>query len=115
MGVDVVFLPVECDYEDVCYGHTLLPLERRYDLQAEILKLELKQFNRKISCYLGRNSQGESSYGDIDKDCYGEALMYLTAGELLLVDAATIEHRNKAVWAYLRELPPQTKIVIYWS
>jgi len=115
MGIDVTFLPIEHESESLVYSHTLLPLERRYDLQDEIRRLEPREFGRKISSYIGRNKDGETCYGDTDNDCYGEVLTYLTAGELLLVDKATIEYRNKAVWAYLAELPSDTKIIIYWS
>lgn len=115
MGVDVTFLPIEHESENLCYSHTLLPLERRYDLQDEIRKLGPRELGRKISSYVGRNKDGEICYGDTDSDCYGEALTYLTAGELLLVDKATVEYQNKAVWAYLKELPSDAKIIIYWS
>lgn len=115
MGIDVTFLPIEHESKDLCYSHTLLPLERRYDLQDEIRRLEPRILGRKISSYVGRDKEGEVCYGDTDSDCYGDALTYLTSGELLLVDSATVEYKNKAIWAYLRELPADTKIVIYWN
>jgi hypothetical protein len=115
MGIDLTFLPLEHESERLAYSHTLLPLERRYDLQDEVRALNPKSLGRVMSSYLSRNKDGEICYGDTNEDCYGEALTYLTVAELLQVNPTTIQYKNKAIWAYLKELPLETKIVLYWS
>lgn len=114
MGVDVTFLPLDCDRVNLTYSHTLLPLDRRYDVQEEIRKLDPRLLGKEMTSYLANKNDG-ICYGDFKEDCYGEVLTYLTAGELLLINKKIIEHKNKAIWAYLAELPSDTKVVLYWS
>jgi hypothetical protein len=48
-------------------------------------------------------------------DPYGSPLTYLTAGELLAVALPTnASPWNKGVWAFLKELPPDTRILLWW-
>ena len=114
MGVDVTFLPIEHESEDLCYSHTLLPLWRRRELWPLLDDLLPKNLDRAISCYVGRDDDGELCYGELLEDCYGRPLTYLTVAQLLTVDRSLVNDGNKAIWAYLGELPPETKIVIYW-
>lgn len=115
MGIDAIFLPIECDTDVITYSHSILRLERNRALWDEINKLEPRKLGKTLNCYLARREDGETQYGEVNEDNYGEALTYLYTQELALIDDEFIEGVNKAVWGYLKELPPSTKIVIFWS
>lgn len=53
-------------------------------------------------------------------DPYGEALTFITAGEAQAIEAALTTHRiettarNRAALAYMKELAPDTRIILWW-
>lgn len=115
MGVDLTLLPVLGNGH--WFSHQVIQLERRRDLWDQIAELRQQDVPEKLSCYLARTAEGETCYGDIDQDCYGDALKWTTPAELLkLKDYHEVQDnwQNKAVWAWLAEVPPDWPIVLYW-
>lgn len=54
---------------------------------------------------------------DSTKSPYGDRLTYVTAGELCKVklDTRFPTHQfNKAIFAMIRELPPESWVILYW-
>ena len=115
MGIDLRLLPIECESHSLCYSHTLLDCVRNYELHEVIKKLEVVPIMRKITCFLATNNDGEPSYGDITQDAYGKDLTYVTSDLLSSINDEHVNGRNVAVWAYLKSLQPNTKVVLYWS
>lgn len=56
---------------------------------------------------------GDEGLKDYTTDPYGTPLTYLTAAELLSV-APPENERGPSVWAYLKALPPDTPVVLWW-
>lgn len=59
-----------------------------------------------------------NEYGKTIKDPYGSDVKYITVRDLLPFrdcDGVMDNHQNRAVWAYLNELPKDTKIALFWS
>ena len=115
MGVDLTLLPLFSPR--TWFSHDLIRLERRRDLWPQIVELRQHEIPEKLGCYLAHDAQGETCYGDIDQDCYGDTLKWTTPSELLkLKDHHEVKDnwQNQAVWAYLAHMPPDWPIVLYW-
>jgi hypothetical protein len=138
MGLDLRLLPCEHWQEDNGrlwgYSHTILELggvDRDEYLSFEkMVKPHLAKLptGHNISSFVGAlvsegHSKGEHLYGTIrDKNAYGTAYEVITAQHLLpwLEDHFRYDgHRGYgpyqvAVVAFIRALPPDTKIVLDW-
>jgi hypothetical protein len=140
MGLDLALLPFESDSPSIVFSHSILNCWRRRELFDVIGKLpsvpinpEMEGKTRKdveaedkakkrplstrFTSYLATLPNGESGYGETTHDPYGSPLRYTLAGDLVKVgkhDGVTDNARNRAVWAYLAELPPDTKVALYW-
>lgn len=109
MGVDVRLLPLIG--RDFWAAHEILDLERCSHLWPQIRALPSEPIPQPFSFY-----QNEG-YGPRSEDGYGNPLRYVTAGALVtLADrpSVTDNWKNRAVWAYLAEMPPDWPIIIYW-
>lgn len=132
MGTDLILLPFDGDIDELAFSHTILPLERRIELFKEIDKLaQIKgvPVPKDFNSYLSREPiEIQSSpvdietthYGRTMNDSYDATLLYVKVSELM--SPSIIYHqgvkdnwKNRAVWGFLRELPPNTKIALYWS
>lgn len=116
MGVDLCLIPVDSDLGDWSMGHSLLEVERRSELWNVVEALAKHDLPTKFQCFKARNADGDPCYGTLTDDCYGNLVKCATAGDLAAIQhQSTTDHpRNRAIWAFLRELPPETKIALYW-
>lgn len=115
MGVDLRLLPFDCDQGEFAYSHTLMEVGRNYDLHDKIRRLRSMPVPKGFTSFCARGKDGEPTYGVTLKTPYGEPLEYVLAGELSTIKLPVdTRHGPRAVWAYLNELPPQTKIALYW-
>ena len=134
MSIDLKLLPLNCDNPRNSYSHTVLPLQTNSrDLFEEIerlLDVKNNAFNFitdeqmsglvdfKFSCYLAHEEEGETCYGDLEKDAYGGTLRWVRASVLqgLTHHAGVQRHDlNKQAWGYINQCPPSMKVILYWS
>ena len=116
MSVDLRLLPFDCDRGDWAYSPTILELGGSYDLHDKIKKLRSMPVPKDFNSFCGRDEGYDGyCYGKTSETSYGEPLEWVLAGELCAIklpkDAPYIE---RAIWAYLKHLPPQTKVALYW-
>jgi hypothetical protein len=138
MGLDLRLLPCERWNEESGrvwgFSHTILDLGRvdqeSYDAFEEMVKPHLAPMpaDHDVSSFVGARvpdgrHEGEHTYGTIrDKDAYGQPYQVVAAEHLL---PWIVEHfqydgcrgggpYQTAIVAYLRALPPTTKIVLDW-
>jgi hypothetical protein len=115
MGVDLTLMPLlEKDY---WVSHALIRLERRRALWPKIEALGARPVPEPLTCFQGVGPDGDPAYGEITQDPYGQPLTWLPAGELAtLHDDETVQDNwlNQAAWAYLRQMPPDWPVVLYW-
>lgn len=115
MGVDLRLLPFDCDQGDFAFSHTILEVGRDYDLHDKIRKLKSMPVPPKFTSFCGDLENGETGYGVTNETPYGEALEFVLAGHLCAIPLPPDAfYRARAVWAYLKELPPHTKVALYW-
>jgi hypothetical protein len=115
MGVDLTLLPLMSP--DFWCSHDVIEVERRRELWPEIEKLEQHHAPGPLRCFLARDKDGETCYGNVKKTPYGDRLMWTTPRRLLTLkdhEAVQDNWRNRAVWSYLASMPPEWPVVLYW-
>lgn len=120
MGVDLCLMPFEADFKGFAFSHSLLELERRRDLWepiAEIEKAHGQAVPTPFYTFRATNAEGSTCYGNTIDTSYGDSLKCVTAAQLLPLaqhEAVTDNPINRAVWAYLACLSPETRIALFW-
>jgi len=117
MGLDLKLLPV-CG-KDLDYSHVVLDMVRCKELFEALMQLPSRDILPTFDTFLCRDGEYEEEhYGNTQEDAYGERLQMVAVRELLrFVDHPGVyeEPQNRAVWAYLRELPEESMIALYWD
>jgi hypothetical protein len=119
MGMDLALLPAYNQKDD--FSHDLLTFFRDYDLFDKIVE-KSRQFGIPvkeggISSFYSRNANYEGAhYGSTEETPYGERLKYVTANHLkdAVKDFKTDSWRNKAIFAFINELPDDLQVYLYW-
>jgi hypothetical protein len=118
MGLDLRLLPFEGSKE-VPYSHSILSCgrdERVFEQIQNIQKNSGLLVPDDFKTFVSTSDDTEAHYGETLGTPYGEDLFYVTVHELVTeVKLPEDTHfRTKAVWAYLKELPPDTKVALFW-
>lgn len=112
MGLDLTLI-FQTNPNSKCFHSTdKLSFTRNYDLFDKIQKIKAEPIPTEIIFY----------YGDAKTkiDSYGDALKYIKAGDLAKVEYIDEPWNdfflayNKAILEFVRALPPETMIVLYW-
>lgn len=119
MGLDLTLMPFEHAYGDEAYSHTLLHCARSSALFAALrAQVREQPVPRAFMSYRGRDEQGHLGYGNTQRTPYGEPLGWVLVRDLVAFHSHPhVRHdpQNRAVWAYLAALPPDTKVALYWE
>lgn len=111
MGVDLTLLPIDYEHNDGGSAFSRLMLERRRELWPDIEKQLPVHPIAKITGYMGDNFEARAH------DPYGTPLTWAYAKDFSSFkdhEAVQDNDTNRAIWAYLAALNPETKIVLYW-
>lgn len=123
MGVDLLLIPFEShdDLKGINAGISYSSLEvvRSRDMWDEILALESQAVPERFLTPFGDVYPDEPNYWNRETsvDVYDKPLRWVFAGDLAsLRNYQNIpkESRNRAVWAYLEQLPPSTRVALFW-
>lgn len=116
MGLDLRLLPFDAEMFRLSYSHTVLSCEREYELFDAIIKVERQQGRvvpANFSTFVSRDDKYEEThYGNTQETPYGEKVRELEVESLLVFEPK--HWKNKAIWVYLRELQPRTKVALFW-
>ena len=127
MGVDLKLLPIFSRMRSaIWFSHSVIELSRQSELFEKILEVEKKvgilvpphfdsYLSREIDLETGFD---ETHYGITTWTPYGDPVKYVTVKDLLkfrYCNEVFDNFLNRAVWAYLNELPKDTKIALFWS
>ncbi|HQU86020.1 MAG TPA: hypothetical protein PKY59_23030 [Pyrinomonadaceae bacterium] len=114
MSLHLTLLPVGGINEQITSIHNFLNCERDIHLFEQIEQIigspvpkDFKGFHSTDDC--------DYSYGNLTKDAYGEELTYVFVKDLIKLRHHSESQTNKAIWAYLNQLPSDGKIALYWS
>ena len=122
MGIDLTLMPLEADLETVRFSHTLLEMDRDYDLWEKIRNLERLPLHEPetVYTYLGdgkRTGNTGTEKNSTGEDCYGHPWHTATAGDLSRAGHGIVPQlsdRNRAGLVYLQQLDPDTKVILHW-
>jgi hypothetical protein len=115
MGVDLQLLPLL--QPNYWAAHDLIRVGQDTDLFKQIEALPQLGILAPVACYLARNKEDETVYGEIENSPYGLRLTFTRAADLLTLkdhEAVRTLWRNRAVWAYLEQMPADWPIILYW-
>ncbi len=119
MGLNLVLLPFDGDN----FSQTVLPCYESREFYEELLK-EQSRIGRDVPddfrCYLGQDEKtGETCYGVVTEDAYGEPIKRLQAKQLMdFFNQQTYKLMNAesfAIAAYLEKLPPRRMVALFWK
>lgn len=125
MGVDLTLLPfcneqMSNDDYIIYFSHTALDMQRRHELWEPIKEIEEKFGVVVPSGFLSLLSrEGETGphYGKTMRTPYGNPLQYVLAKHLKIFEkqrGVQDNWQNRAIWAYLLQLPNNLRIALYW-
>lgn len=107
MGLDLTLLPYDRDF-----SRHVLSMERNYTLFDQIKKLESMRLEKPIYSYVAGDDEDPCS--EISEDKYGEPIRFVYAGDLAKLEEAEIDI-NKACLAFIKCLPMNHKVALYWG
>ena len=123
MGVDLKLLPIFSRMSGTKWlSHSVIELQRKSELFEKIIEIEKKVgilVPPDFTSYLSRGEGNEEPhYGETCWTPYGDPVRYVRVKDLLkfqYCDDVMYDFLNRAVWAYLKELPKDTRIALFWS
>lgn len=122
MGLDLKLLPFDGDFNDYSFSHTILNCFRMGELFDAIKTLENRlgrPVGENFSSYFGKQAENEAySFSETHITPYGEELKFVLVGDLLAFKThAQVQEnwKNRAIWAYLAQLPLTNKVALYWA
>lgn len=115
MGVDLRLLPFDSDSGDEAYSQTILELGSDYDLHDKIKQLPALPVPPSFRSFSGQVETFEGTcYGETKETPYGEPVLFVRAGDICSIRLKDATYVERAIWAYLKELPRHTKVALYW-
>lgn len=113
MGVDLRLLPFDHDNGTFAYSHTILNFDGSYEFYDRINKLPQMPVPPDFTSFCGRSKKHDDTcYGETVETPYGEPVKFALAGDLAKVK---LDGRwQEATQAYLKRLPPEAKVALYW-
>jgi hypothetical protein len=120
MGLDLTLCPIQYDDEGIWRAYNRLSLCRDYYLFSRfsnIGRTEVKPVTkpsplRDNITLLWYNDDGLEKRRD---DPYGTPLTYVEACEFNKIDTVCLNPWNRAVIEFIRSLPEDTPVVLWWS
>jgi len=119
MGLDLRLLPAYTQNAD-WMSHDILGLDRDDDILNAVFEFEKKhgiEVKRGgFKSFLSREDGGETKYGSTETTPYGDRIKSVLAIELSKVfESVEISGwKNKAIVAFVKELPDDLPIYLYW-
>jgi hypothetical protein len=119
MAMDLDLLPVEADEGRWGFSHTVLRCDNGRGLKYLIdsMKPLMNDVPDDFTTYRSHTEDGQTVYGNTQVDSRGDQVRCLRVSQLLELEhteSVQISERNRAVWAYLKQLNPRIKVALYW-
>ena len=116
MGLALRLLPFDGDAHDIVYSHTVLSCAASSRLVCRRAGAPTWPVPPRFVAFCAVED-GENALGSRVTTPHGKPLTYALAGALApLVTHPDVEDSdtNRAIWAYLGCLDPQTKVALFW-
>jgi hypothetical protein len=118
MSLDLKMIPLECDRDDWGFGHSLLSCGAGSVWHERLKNIPRTPVPKDFGTYVSRmktDSGDGPQYGNTQQTPYGEPLECVTVGQI--VDSSGSRDfgtKDLAVLAYLRILPRDMRVALYW-
>jgi len=119
MGLDLTVAPIQFHTMDWWLANNRLSFDRNYALFSQIAPIG--RGDGKLVCKPKPLPEGKRLdwYADegckqVTEDPYGTPLTYVPAAEFRKVKPKGTNDWNKAILAFLKTLPPDTPVVLWW-
>ena len=115
MGIDLTLLPQWINFNHGPFRAIVtFPLDRDSNVFKALKSLQPLPFNRRIDWY------GEDGIESRTTDYYDEPLTFLPAGTIQTAIECGIFPQpesdwNRAIFAFIREVDPDRKVILFWS
>lgn len=116
MGLDLTLLPIGHDTNDWGFAHTMIQCDRHaalFEAIMEVEKTESGPVPDAFHTYLSRGEDGDYCYGKTQTTPYGEKIRAVRVRDLVPLKSLAKDY-NAAAWAYLEQLPPNSRVALYW-
>ncbi len=115
MGVDLTLVPERFAPSDCMLGVTRFMLDRNSDMFNVLRKLPINRFSSKFRYW----KYGDDGLETVNRTPYDDPLTFLYASDFSELPADFNEEEelseyNSAVFAFIRKLPPETRILLWW-
>lgn len=119
MGIDLALLPVTGEYTGHVFSHTRIDCPRYYEVFDLVRALETVSIGRdRFSAFAARvpdgSMRGESCYGVVEHDAYGQPITFVRAGALADAIESARNVRWQPILAFVRAMPPRDLVALYW-
>ena len=118
MGVDLKWLILDSYFpaRGWGYSHSMMELGRDYAYHQKLRELPDEAIPNDFSSYVAVHpSDGDSCYGQTTQTPYGEDLRMVKVSDILSVEHDFDgQYWAEAALAYIRCLPPDTRVALYW-
>lgn len=122
MGRELILIPVDTHGTGrVSFGHQLINTLRRdelYDAVAVIERHVGMDVPRGFKTFRSLNDDGKPAYGVTETTPYDEPLKMVPVGHLKqFANILPVQDnwQNRAVWAYLDQMPDDWWVALYWN
>ncbi len=112
MSLLLRLLPIEQNDEALTFSGNFFNCDKDYFLFEQLEQIPKSPVPPDFESFF--DNENGYDYGVINKTPYGEELTYALIKDLLKCNPHAEAKTNQAIWAYLKQLPPQTKIALYW-
>lgn len=125
---DVTLLPVQGDEVDSAFSNDALYCESSPALSETIRALEAQRVPGVFRTWLSRHfpqegcdcgcAEGAEHWGNLQRDAHDDPMVMVPVRTLTaLAHHPDVRHnrRNRAVWAYLAQMPPDQMVALYWD
>lgn len=112
MSVFLRLIPFGRENDSLTFSHNFFNCDKDYYLFEQLKQISTFPVPPNFESFF--DNENGYDYGVITKTPYDEALTYALVKDLLECKPHSEAQTNKAIWAYLKQLPPQTKVALYW-
>lgn len=122
MGLDLKLLPLRhldnMGGTEWGYSHDVLSLHRDSELFDDIARIPSCEIGpgANVTSYVGGESDGNTCYGPLVVNPYGDPVEHVSAGDLAEVMARHEREgeSNAPARAYVQNLPPGQRVALWW-
>lgn len=113
MSLFLRLLPIEDINESITNSGNFLNCEKDYHLFEQIDQLAASPVPRNFQTYFDK--ENGYVFGTVINDAFGEELNFVFVKDLLKCKPNSKSQTNRAIWSYLKQLPSEGKIALYWN